>query len=51
MNLLWCAAGLPWTIVRLESRKKYLQSLEMASVNKNIVPFTVFLGEEMGVKW
>lgn len=51
MNLLWCAGGLPWTIVRLESRKKYIQSLETASVHKNIVPFTVFLGNEMAVKW
>ena len=36
MNVLWCDAGYPWTIVRLESRKEYLQSLEAASVNKNI---------------
>ena len=51
MNVLWCAAGFPWTIVRLESRKEYLQSLETASVNKNITPFTIFLGKEMSVKW
>ena len=51
MNLLWCAGGYPWTIVRLESRKKYLQALESASVSKNIRPFTIFLGKEMSVKW
>lgn len=51
MNLFWCTGGLPWTIVRLESRKKYLQALEIASVEKNITPFTIFLGDEMGVKW
>ncbi len=51
MNTLWIAAGYPWTIVRLESRKKYLQSLEAASVNKDIIPFTTFLAEEMSVKW
>jgi len=47
MNVLWSAAGYPWTIVRLESRKEYLQSLEVASVNKNITPFTIFLANEM----
>lgn len=51
MNVLWCDAGYPWTIVRLDSRKKYLQSLETASVNKNITPFTIFLADEMSIKW
>lgn len=51
MNILWCVSGYPWTIVRLESRKEYLQSLETASVNKNIIPFTIFLANEMSVKW
>lgn len=51
MNLLLCAGGYPWTIVRLESRKKYLQALETASVNKDIIPFTLFLSKEMSVKW
>jgi len=51
MNVLWCAGGYPWTIVRLESRKPYLQALEAASVEKNIVPFSLFLADEMAVKW
>ncbi len=51
MNVLWSAAGYPWTIVRLESRNDYLQALEAASVNKNITPFTIFLANEMAVKW
>ncbi len=51
MNVLWSDVGYPWTIVRLESRKEYLQSLEAASVNKNITPFTIFLADEMSVKW
>ena len=51
MNVLWSTAGYPWTIVRLESRKEYLQSLEAASANKNIIPFTTFLGDEMPVQW
>ena len=51
MNVLWSTASYPWTIVRLEARKKYLESLETASVNKNIIPFTIFLCDEMSVKW
>ncbi|HVE43529.1 MAG TPA: Fic family protein [Gammaproteobacteria bacterium] len=47
MNLLWCTSGYPWTIVRVESRKQYLQALESASVDKNIVPLTLFLSDEM----
>lgn len=50
MNVLWSAAGYPWTIVRLESRTEYLHSLETASVKKNITPFTIFLDNEMSVK-
>ena len=51
MNVLWSAAGYPWTIVRLTSRKEYLHALETASVNKNIIPFTRFLSDEMSVEW
>lgn len=47
MNVLWSDAGYPWTIIRLKSRNQYLQSLEIASVNKNIMPFTIFLANEM----
>jgi len=51
MNVLWIDAGYPWTIVRLESRKEYLHSLETASVDKNIAPFAIFLEKEMSIKW
>ena len=51
MNVLWIAAGYPWTIVRLASRDSYFQALEQASVHKEIEPFTVFLAKEMSVKW
>ena len=50
MNVLWSTTGYPWTIVRLESRKEYLKSLEVASVNKNIIPFSIFLADEMSMK-
>lgn len=51
MNVLWTAAGYPWTIVRLVSRSAYLQALEKASVYKEIKSFSIFLAKEMAVKW
>jgi hypothetical protein len=47
MNMLWIAAGYPWTVVRVESRAAYLRALEQASVEKDIKPFTAFLATEM----
>jgi hypothetical protein len=44
MNLMMAAGGYPWTVVPVERRDEYMQSLESASVNENIVPFTKFLG-------
>jgi hypothetical protein len=51
MNLLWCAAQYPWTIIRVESRQDYIDALEAASTTKNIKPFTQFLSEEMSILW
>lgn len=45
MNAMLAAAGYPWTVIPLERRKQYLQSLEQASVHQNIIPFTEFLAE------
>lgn len=51
MNLLLASGGYPWTIVRNERRKQYLESLEAASTGQKIEPFAVFIKEEMNVKW
>lgn len=51
MNVLWIAAGYPWTIVRLESRRAYFQALERASVEMNIIDFAKLLAQEMDVEW
>ena len=45
MNFMLAAAGLPWTIIRLECRERYMQSLEAASVDGDIVMFAEFLGD------
>ena len=45
MNFMLAAAGLPWTVIQVQYRERYMQSLESASVGKNIVPFAEFLGD------
>ncbi len=43
MNLMMASGGYPWTVVPVERRDEYMQTLEAASVNQDIVPFTKFL--------
>ena len=43
MNAMLAAGGYPWTVIPVERRKEYMQSLESASVNQDIKPFTQFL--------
>jgi hypothetical protein len=43
MNLMMAAGGYSWTVVPVERRDEYMQALEIASVEQNIVPFTKFL--------
>lgn len=47
MNLMMAAGGYPWTVVPVEQRDRYMASLEAASVEQNIVPFTEFLAEQI----
>ena len=51
MNLMMASGGYPWTIVRTTRRKEYLDALESASADQNIVPFAKFIREEMRVDW
>ena len=43
MNVMLASGGYPWVVVPLEQRSAYMEALEEASVNQNIVPFTEFL--------
>ncbi|WP_426358184.1 Fic family protein [Pseudocolwellia sp. HL-MZ19] len=43
MNLMMAAGGYSWTVVPVERRSEYMEALEAASVEQNIVPFTKFL--------
>lgn len=44
MNVMIAAAGLPWTVVRLEHRDAYMAALETASVSGDIRPFADLIG-------
>ncbi len=43
MNSMTAAGGYPWTVVPLPERKRYMASLEKASVDEDIAPFADFL--------
>lgn len=43
MNVMLAAGGYPWLVIPVERRTEYMETLETASVDQNIVPFTKFL--------
>lgn len=43
MNAMLASGGYPWTVIPVEEREAYMNSLEEASVNGNIEPFTKFI--------
>lgn len=43
MNTMLASGGYPWTVIPVNERKKYMDSLETASVEQNIVPFAKFI--------
>ncbi|WP_400261306.1 Fic family protein [Sphingobacterium sp. SG20118] len=45
MNTMLASGGYPWTVIPVESRKIYMEALEQASVENNIEPFALFLGD------
>lgn len=44
MNVMLAAGGYPWTVIPVERRTDYMESLEAASVDQDIKPFAGFLG-------
>lgn len=44
MNLMLASGGYPWTVIPVERRNEYMESLEQASVHSNILPFATLLG-------
>lgn len=53
MNLMWASGGYRWTVIRSDRlrRDQYMQALEQASTEQNIVDFAEFIAEEMAVDW
>ena len=51
MNLMMASGGYRWTIVRMSRRKEYLDALEAASAEQDLVPFARFVHEEMSIDW
>ena len=47
MNVMLASGGYPWTVIRMEDRRAYLEALESASVESNIEPFCRFLAERV----
>lgn len=47
MNAMLASGGYPWTVIPVSRRNEYLTSLESASVDGNIEPFTRFVASNM----
>ena len=47
MNVLLASGGYPWTVIRVDDRKRYMEGLEAASVGNDIKPFATFLAEQV----
>jgi Fic family protein len=45
MNAMLISGGYPWTVIPVERRDDYMQALEKASAEQDIVPFANFLGQ------
>jgi hypothetical protein len=48
MNLMLTSGGYNWTVIRVERRAAYMESLEKASVHRKIKDFAKFVAVEMG---
>ncbi|MFL5788972.1 MAG: Fic family protein [Flavisolibacter sp.] len=44
MNAMLASGGYPWTVIPVEKRDDYMNTLEKASVEMNIEPFAAFIG-------
>lgn len=47
MNTMFASGGYPWTIIQMKNRSRYFAALETASVEQNILPFVLFVKDEM----
>jgi hypothetical protein len=47
MNVMLASGGYPWTVIKVEQRDAYLSALDKASIELDILPFTMFVAEQM----
>lgn len=47
MNAMLASGGYPWTVIRVEDRDAYLSALDRASIDLDIAPFAMFIGERV----
>lgn len=43
MNTMLVSGGYPWTVIPVDERDRYMDALEKASVDKDIIPFAEFI--------
>jgi len=48
MNAMLASGGYPWTVIRVQQRRQYLEALENASVGMDIRPFAAFVAKATG---
>ena len=49
MNVMLASGGYPWTVIRVQDRAAYLSTLDRASIDMDIAPFTAFVAQR--VQW
>lgn len=47
MNALLSEGPYPWTVIHVEDRSRYIESLELASTEGDIKPFAKFISEQV----
>jgi hypothetical protein len=45
MNAMLASGGYPWTVIRVEDRTQYLNALDRASIDLDIVPFAKYVAK------
>jgi len=45
MNAMLASGGFPWTVVPLAQRDRYMNALEIASTQQDILPFAAFISD------
>ncbi len=47
MNAMLASGGYPWTVIRVDDRDAYLAALDSASLDADIEPFALFIGDRV----